>query len=195
MCRILFLYAKKYPEVRYVQGMNEILAPIYYCFSNDQNPYFYLHLEEDSFICFEKIMNEIQDIFIRNKDNTDSGIHTRIKELNRLLKLVDKQIYDHFLEHNVEIQYFAFRWYTLFLTQEFEMPDILRLWDSIFGSDEKFEFLNMLCLAIIKCKKTDIIQSDFAGIMLAMQSLDKLDIEKLIKVADNIRIELNKNIY
>lgn len=33
MSRILFIYAKLNPGVRYVQGMNEILAPIYYCFA------------------------------------------------------------------------------------------------------------------------------------------------------------------
>jgi hypothetical protein len=195
MCRILFIYGKKYPEIRYVQGMNEILAPIYFSFSNDQNPYFYTNLEADSFICFENLMEEIKDIFIRIKDNSETGIHTRIKNLNALLKVVDKEIYNHFFENKVEIQYFAFRWFTLFLTQEFEMPDILRLWDSILSFPDKFEFLNTVCLAIIKAKKSEILQSDFAGIMLALQSLDKLDIEKIIKIAEVMHNDLNKNIY
>lgn len=30
--RILFIYAKLNPGVKYVQGMNEILAVLYYCF-------------------------------------------------------------------------------------------------------------------------------------------------------------------
>jgi hypothetical protein len=59
MCRVLFIYGKKYPKVRYIQGMNEILAPIFYCFSLDQNPYFNTTLEADSFLCFESLMNEI----------------------------------------------------------------------------------------------------------------------------------------
>ena len=32
MSRILFLYARLNPGVMYVQGMNEILATLYYCF-------------------------------------------------------------------------------------------------------------------------------------------------------------------
>ena len=32
MSRILFLYARLNPVVQYVQGMNEILATLYYCF-------------------------------------------------------------------------------------------------------------------------------------------------------------------
>jgi hypothetical protein len=38
MNRILFIYAKIHQEVCYVQGMNDLLAPIYYCFSKDNNP-------------------------------------------------------------------------------------------------------------------------------------------------------------
>lgn len=33
--RILFLYAKLNPGQGYVQGMNEIVGPIYYCFASN----------------------------------------------------------------------------------------------------------------------------------------------------------------
>jgi len=32
MSRILFIYAKLNPGIKYTQGMNEVLAVIYYCF-------------------------------------------------------------------------------------------------------------------------------------------------------------------
>lgn len=35
MKNILLLFAKLNPAIRYVQGMNEVLAPIYYVFSTD----------------------------------------------------------------------------------------------------------------------------------------------------------------
>lgn len=35
--RILFLYAKLNPGQGYVQGMNEIVGPIYYVFASDPN--------------------------------------------------------------------------------------------------------------------------------------------------------------
>lgn len=34
---ILLLFAKLNPAIRYVQGMNEVLAPLYYVFSTDPN--------------------------------------------------------------------------------------------------------------------------------------------------------------
>lgn len=38
--RILFLYAKLNPGQSYVQGMNEIIGPIYYSFACDPNAAF-----------------------------------------------------------------------------------------------------------------------------------------------------------
>ena len=35
MRNILLLFSKLNPAIRYVQGMNEVLAPIYYVFSAD----------------------------------------------------------------------------------------------------------------------------------------------------------------
>lgn len=38
--RILFIYAKLNPGQSYVQGMNEIIGPIYYVFASDPDPEF-----------------------------------------------------------------------------------------------------------------------------------------------------------
>lgn len=35
--RILFIYAKLNPGIAYVQGMNEIVGPVYYTFATDPN--------------------------------------------------------------------------------------------------------------------------------------------------------------
>ncbi len=35
--RILFIFAKLNPGIRYVQGMNEVLAPLYYVFKTDKD--------------------------------------------------------------------------------------------------------------------------------------------------------------
>ena len=37
--RILFLYANEHSDVHYIQGMNEIIAIIFYIFSKDDNPF------------------------------------------------------------------------------------------------------------------------------------------------------------
>ena len=38
MKRALFLYAKLNPGLRYIQGMNELIAPLYWLFKHDPDP-------------------------------------------------------------------------------------------------------------------------------------------------------------
>lgn len=49
--RILFIFARLNPGIAYVQGMNEILGPIYYTFVTDSKES-EEHAEADSFFCF-----------------------------------------------------------------------------------------------------------------------------------------------
>ena len=66
MERILYIYAKNNKDVGYVQGMNAILAPIYYCYSMD-NTCDKENIEADSFWSFSLLMDDIKKIFQKKK--------------------------------------------------------------------------------------------------------------------------------
>ena len=76
--RLLFIYAKKYPEISYVQGLNLIISNIFYVFSKDENPYFNLYAEEDTFFCFELLLKNFKDIYNQEKDRSEKGIKSII---------------------------------------------------------------------------------------------------------------------
>ena len=63
MKRALFIFAKLNQGLRYVQGMNELLAPIYYQFKNDIQVEERQFAEADSFYCFMDIIAEFRDHF------------------------------------------------------------------------------------------------------------------------------------
>lgn len=191
--RILYIFGKLHPDIAYVQGMNEIIAPIFYCFSKDPNPFFNLHIEADVFYCFENMMLEIKEIFLREKDETESGIHQRINKISNLLEWYDEELHNHFQAEKMELHFFMFRWYTLFFTQEFNMPDTLRLWDSLIIQNDKFDFVSYLCLAMIIINRNVIINKDFSNIMYTLQNLPLLDIniENFIKKAIEIKSTLS----
>jgi hypothetical protein len=192
MNRILFIYAKKHQEVCYIQGMNDLLAPIYYCFSIDNNPDNKNFVEHDSYISFEKLMEIIKKIYIRTMDNEPGGVNFRLNEINGLLKITDYELYLHLKRNKIKIEFYGFRWMTLFFTQDFEMPDILRIWDSIFGNNDIFEFLYLLILATIILKKKDIMKEQMSGIMMIIQNLEDITADALINKAVQIRNELSK---
>ena len=63
MKRALFIFAKLNPGLRYVQGMNELLAPLYYHFRLDPDGDSAVHAEADAFFCFMDIISEFRDNF------------------------------------------------------------------------------------------------------------------------------------
>lgn len=87
--RIIFIYYKVNRGSSYVQGMNEIVGPIYYVFANHPDPaerskltkcdvgyhnYPLLgHAEADTFFCFNNLMTEVHNNFNKHFDQ-DFGI-------------------------------------------------------------------------------------------------------------------------
>lgn len=70
LARILFIYARLNAGIKYVQGMNEILAVVYYCFFRfgDESIISSEFIEADVFFCFSSLMSELKDGFLRELD-------------------------------------------------------------------------------------------------------------------------------
>ncbi|KAI4471695.1 tbc1 domain family member gtpase-activating protein [Holotrichia oblita] len=147
--RILFLYAKLNPGQGYVQGMNEIIGPIYYTFARDQDAAYREYAEADCFFCFTNLMSEIRDFFIKTLDSTDCGINNMMVRLTNQLRESDFDIWLHFQQLELRPEYYGFRWITLLLSQEFPLPDVLRIWDTLFSDENRFNFLIYICCAMI----------------------------------------------
>ncbi|KAJ6296357.1 hypothetical protein OIU78_024244 [Salix suchowensis] len=135
MRSILLLFAKLNPAIRYVQGMNEVLAPIFYVFSTDTDEKNAVNAEADSFFCFVRLLSDSVDHFCQQLDNSPVGILSTLSRLAELLKENDEELWKH-LEFTTKVkpQFYAFRWITLLLTQEFNFQSILRIWDSLFSN-------------------------------------------------------------
>jgi hypothetical protein len=60
--------------------MNEVLAVLYYCFwvCGDESVIDNKYLESDLFFCFNNLMIEIRDGFLRELDKEKNGISGRI---------------------------------------------------------------------------------------------------------------------
>jgi len=167
--RILFIYAKLNPGIKYVQGMNEILGPIYYIFALDNETLFQGHAEPDAFFCFTNLMSEIRDNFCKTLDKSSVGIQSLIARLNTLLREKDIELWQAFETKKLNPQFYSFRWLTLLLSQEFELPDILRLWDSLFSDPFRFDFLLYVCCAMLICLREELLDGSFAENLKMLQ--------------------------
>lgn len=96
--RMLFLHAKLNPGQSYVQGMNEIIGPIYYVFCNDCDDDARINAEADAFFCFHQLMSEIRDNFSSHMDNATGGVGFLMDQLMQLLQRLDMPVYKRLVE-------------------------------------------------------------------------------------------------
>ncbi|CAF1527528.1 unnamed protein product, partial [Didymodactylos carnosus] len=102
------------------------------------------HAEADCFYCFTNLMVDIRDNFIKVLDNT-AVIHNLFERLK------------------LKPEFDVFRWLTLLLSQEFHLPDVMRLWDSLFANhDRNFEFLLYICCAMIILQRNRLLNGNFS---------------------------------
>ncbi|KAJ6673201.1 TBC1 DOMAIN FAMILY MEMBER 13-LIKE [Salix viminalis] len=184
MRSILLLFAKLNPAIRYVQGMNEVLAPIFYVFSTDTDEKNAVNAEADSFFCFVRLLSDSVDHFCQQLDNSPVGILSTLSRLAELLKENDEELWKH-LEFTTKVkpQFYAFRWITLLLTQEFNFQSILRIWDSLLSNPFGIQdMLLRICCAMLLCMKSRLLSGDFAANLRLLQHYPDINIEHLLRV-------------
>ncbi|KAL2912021.1 hypothetical protein HK105_208514 [Polyrhizophydium stewartii] len=162
--RILYIFAKLNPGIGYVQGMNEILGPLYYVLATNPAEEWRAHAEPDAFFLFTALMSEFRDHFIRHLDNVasprysklsvpstasleslsmaaaddaehanETGIGESMNRLMRKLARVDPELHQNLNHKRISPVFFSFRWISVLFTQEFPLPDVIRIWDAVFA--------------------------------------------------------------
>eukprot|EP01017_Pseudomicrothorax_dubius_P037041 TRINITY_DN5379_c0_g1_i1.p1 TRINITY_DN5379_c0_g1~~TRINITY_DN5379_c0_g1_i1.p1 ORF type:complete len:411 (+),score=70.39 TRINITY_DN5379_c0_g1_i1:160-1392(+) len=187
LLRILFIYAKLNSGVSYVQGMNEVLAPIYFCFSNDSDEEARENAEADSFWCFLNLMAEIKDAFVKGGGTTSTlGIQERVRKVHVLLEKTDKELKDHFEREKVDPIYYCLRWVMLLFTQEFELGLVMTVWDSILSHDNKLEYVLYISAAILMLRRDELLQGEFAEILENLKKIGEMDVYQILIKANDL---------
>jgi len=188
--RILYIYGCRHPDVMYVQGMNELLAVIYYVFAKDCINGYQKFIESDAFFAFENMMEELKDVFTVKMDKEPTGIRAKLKGLADVIERNKKNIWAVFQEHNFDINIFAIRWQMLLLCQDFLMPDVVRLWDSLLSDMARFNFFSYICLALVVNVEDEIINGEFDTILKSVnESPSKIEVKNLIQLAKKLLAE------
>jgi len=70
----------------------------------------------------------------------------------------------------VNPQFYAFRWITLLLTQEFSFPDSVRLWDTLFSDEAgRYDCLLRFCCAMLINVREELLKVSVPNIMGFLQ--------------------------
>ncbi|XP_020400509.1 uncharacterized protein [Zea mays] len=187
--RILTIFAKLNPGIRYVQGMNEVLAPLYYVFKNDPDQSQAALAEPDAFFCFVELLSGFRDNFCKQLDNSVVGIRSTITTLSQLLRRHDEELWRHLeVVTKVNPQFYAFRWITLLLTQEFQFRDCLSLWDTLLGDPEGPQAtLLRVCCAMLILVRRRLLAGDFTANLKLLQNYPPTNIDHILHIANKLR--------
>ncbi|KAL5702804.1 hypothetical protein ACHQM5_027972 [Ranunculus cassubicifolius] len=187
--RILIIFAKLNPGIRYVQGMNEVLAPLFFVFRNDPDEGNAACAEADTFFCFVELLSGFRDHFCQQLDNSVVGIRSTITRMSHLLKEHDEELWRHLeITTKVNPQFYAFRWITLLLTQEFNFADSLHIWDTLLSDPEgPHETLLRVCCAMLILIRRRLLAGDFTSNLKLLQHYPSTNISHMLYVADKLR--------
>uniref|UniRef100_A0A7S3DQY5 Rab-GAP TBC domain-containing protein n=1 Tax=Entomoneis paludosa TaxID=265537 RepID=A0A7S3DQY5_9STRA len=187
--RILFLWVKfNETGVRYVQGMNEIVGTLYYVCANDSRTEWANSAELDSYWLLDALLDDMRDLFVPELDAVDTGIRGRISALQDLLERHDPALKEHFLEIGVDSTFYGVRWLSTFLAREFLLPDTIRLWDSMFASTHKDNFLRYVCVTMLFLIRDQLLQGDFVTCIRLLQRYPTVHMDHLLESSRSLYI-------
>ncbi|KAL3471712.1 RabGAP/TBC [Aspergillus californicus] len=185
--RILYVWAIRHPASGYVQGINDLVTPLWQVFLGiyvtdlnveegmdpGQLPRSVLDaVEADSFWCLTKLLDGIQDNYIY----AQPGIHRQVRALRDLTMRIDSTLAKHLEQEGVEFMQFSFRWMNCLLMREMSVRNTIRMWDTYMAEEQGFSRFHLYVCAAFLVKWTDqLVKMDFQEVMMFLQALPTRD--------------------
>ncbi|CAK7233576.1 GTPase activating protein [Sporothrix curviconia] len=139
---LLLTYNEYNRELGYVQGMSDLLAPIYAVVQDDAL----------AFWAFVHFMERMERNFLRDQ----SGMRAQLLALDHLVQFMDPKLYEHLRKADSTNFFFFFRMLLVWYKREFEWLDVLRLWEGLWTDYLSSSFHLFVALAILE-KHRDVI--------------------------------------
>lgn len=141
---MLLTYNEYNRDLGYVQGMSDLLAPIY-------------AVEQDDAVAFwgfTKFMERMERNFLRDQ----SGMRLQLLTLDQLVQLLDPKLYEHLAKVDSTNFFFFFRMLLVWFKREFEFEAILRLWEGLWTDYLSSNFHLFIAAAILEKHRTVIME-------------------------------------
>jgi hypothetical protein len=188
MERILYVLAMLNKSISYMQGFNELIQPLYNVVSSSavlfNNDFFVV--ECLAFNMLLTLLNNSNLMYFFRTQNSAEHLVVQLKRFNEILKELEPQIFRKINKIELHPACYCFRWFCLLFAQEFSMPDLLPLWDSILAHfGEICEYSYCVGVGLLKEMKAKILASDYANIIEMFQNLDSKLVPNAIKYANN----------
>lgn len=141
---MLLTYNEYNRDLGYVQGMSDLLAPIYAVMQDDAV----------AFWGFQRFMDRMERNFLRDQ----SGMRNQLLTLDHLVQFMDPKLYAHLQSADSTNFFFFFRMLLVWYKREFKWMDVLHLWEVLWTDYLSSSFHLFIALAILE-KHRDVIMT------------------------------------
>ncbi|KAK4968679.1 GTPase activating protein [Elasticomyces elasticus] len=141
---MLLTYNEHNKQLGYVQGMSDLLAPIYAVMQDDAV----------AFWGFVGFMGRMERNFLRDQ----SGMRLQLLTLDHLVQLLDPTLYLHLQSVDSTNFFFFFRMLLVWYKREFAFADILRLWEGLWTDYLSANFHLFVAVSILEKHRTVIME-------------------------------------
>ncbi|KAI0199379.1 GTPase-activating protein GYP7 [Astrocystis sublimbata] len=166
---MLLTYNEYNKDLGYVQGMSDLLAPIYAVMQDDAI----------AFWGFQHFMDRMERNFLRDQ----SGMRNQLLTLDHLVQFMDPKLYAHLEKADSTNFFFFFRMLLVWYKREFKWMDTLHLWEVLWTDYLSSSFHLFMALAILD-KHRDVIMNHlqhFDEVLKYMNELSEtIDLESTL---------------
>ncbi|XP_020654211.3 rab GTPase-activating protein 1-like isoform X3 [Pogona vitticeps] len=180
ICKAYSVYDE---EIGYCQGHSFLAAVLL------------LHMpEEQAFCVLVKIMYDygLRDLYKNNLEDLCSKFY----QLEKLIQEQLPDLYNHFLEQNLEAHMYASQWFLTLFTAKFPLCMVFHIIDLLLC--EGLNAIFNIALALLKTSKEDLLQADFEGalkffrVQLPKRYRAEENARRLMEQACNVKVPTKK---
>ncbi|XP_026559129.1 rab GTPase-activating protein 1-like isoform X2 [Pseudonaja textilis] len=180
ICKAYSVYDE---EIGYCQGHSFLAAVLL------------LHMpEEQAFCILVKIMYDygLRDLYKNNLE----GLRRKFYQLEKLTQEQLPDLYNHFVEQNLEAHMYASQWFLTLFTAKFPLCMVFHIIDLLLC--EGLNVIFNVALALLKTSKEDLLQADFEGalkffrVQLPKRYRAEENARRLMEQACNVKVPTKK---
>ncbi|XP_042322330.1 rab GTPase-activating protein 1-like isoform X3 [Sceloporus undulatus] len=154
-----------------------------------------LHMpEEQAFCVLVKIMYDygLRDLYKNNLED----LRSKFYQLEKLIQEQLPDLYNHFLEQNLEAHMYASQWFLTLFTAKFPLCMVFHIIDLLLC--EGLNVIFKVALALLKTSKEDLLQADFEGalkffrVQLPKRYRAEENARRLMEQACNVKVPTKK---
>lgn len=182
--RILYIFASLNPTISYLQGFNELVTVIYYCYSSALE-YFYndfMLMESFVFYTFQQLLasTKLNELFTTH--DSSFMIHNRMNEFMTILARHLPNSYQIITTLDIHPLYFCFRWLNLLFAQDYMMPNLLLIWDALMSHfHELVDYASYVAVAHVKMIEDQLDIDDYNKTITSLQKIQIEDVKSLLR--------------